>query len=211
MHMELTYGGELAESAGLASAPTVADVAQNGEQSDLHMTMSASGVDMEIIAVGGEFYLGMGELTQGKFVHMSGDEAAQDPNFASMLAGLKTIDFAAQAEGFASAITAFEKTGTDVVNGTDVTVYTMTVDPATLTGEASLVDPSVASQIGAMTVVYALDAQNVPLKSDITMDVAGQAMTISTVISKVNEPVTIAAPPADQTIPYADMMAGAGS
>lgn len=203
-HMEMTYSGDAFAAAGMADAPIVADVNIAAEKPEMHMTMSTQGMNIDMILVGGEAFISMGDLTEGKYLYMTEAELAADPDFSGMADSIKA-DLGSQVEGLADGITSFEKSGTDVVDGTDVTLYTLQVDPTKITAEAADLEPEMLKQVGDMTVVYALDGDNFPRKADMTMTIAGQPVTVSTLISKVNEPVAITAPAADQTIAYSEM------
>ena len=208
MHMDVTYSGAMFEDTGMSGAPVSIDINLAGATPLMHTTGSMLGSELDMILVDGEMYLGMGASGDGKYLHMSAADLAADQEFSGMADSFKAnTDLGAQAKGFAAGITSFKETGTDVVDGKDVTLYTMTADPSKITGDAAGIDPTMLAQVGDLTVVYALDKDNVPLKVDVTMDITGKTMNVTSVASKINEPVTITAPPADQVVEYADMMA----
>ena len=110
MHMDLTYSGTLADSMKL-SGTAASDVVRNGQKTDLHMTMSVAGTDLDLYLIGSDVYFGMGQATRGKYVRATADELAQRSNLSSLLHGTSTADLGAQAQAFATGITSFTKQG----------------------------------------------------------------------------------------------------
>ena len=211
-HMEMTYGGEAAETAGMTGSTTTADfsIGESKKPADMTMQMSMSMMDMEfdMRMVDGIMYMNMGELSQGKFIEMPLEELKKEPGLASTLESMESWDVAAQADEMKDAVTSFEHTGSETVDGVDVEVYTMTVDPAKLKDGAAGVDAEMAKQVGEMTVVYKIDPEGLPLEADIAMDVQGKEMTMDTSFSKWGEPVTVEAPPKNEVVPYSEIKGG---
>jgi hypothetical protein len=172
------------------------------------MSMSMMGMDFDMRMVDETMYMNMGEMSQGKFIAMPLDELAKDPNFSGTLESMKSMDVAGQAAEMKDAVTSFEHTGTETVDGVEVDVYTMKIDPAKLKGGAAGVDAATAEQVGEMTVVYKIDSEGLPLEADIAMDIQGQEMTMDTTFSKWGEPVTVEAPPEDEVMPYSEVSGG---
>ncbi|QAY63778.1 hypothetical protein ET495_11600 [Xylanimonas allomyrinae] len=212
MHQEMTFAGNVFDSAGFGETPISADINLAGKTPEMHMTMSTAGGKTEVIMTGGEVFISLGDLSGGKYLHMTKAELAGDDGFSRMLEGAGADDLAAQVEGYMAGVTSFESTGTDVVDGTDVTLYTMTVDPSKVNHGALGLEESALSSAGEMTVVYALDKDNLPRRVAVTMAPSGEGktMTVTSVISKVNEPVTIQAPAPEETVPYSTMFGSSG-
>jgi len=211
-HMEMSYSGEAAEAVGLADSTAKADFAV-GDSDDLsdmtmQMSMGVMGMEFDMRMVDGTMYMNMGEMSEGKFLAMPLDEMADDPNFSSTLESMKTMDLAAQAEEVKSAVTSFEHTGTETIDGVEVDIYTMTLDPSKLEGAAAGVDPTAAEQVGEMTMVYKVTSEGLPLEADTTMEIEGQELKIDTDFSKWGEPVTVEAPPEDEVTPYSEVAGG---
>ncbi|MFE6970557.1 hypothetical protein [Isoptericola sp. NPDC057653] len=205
-HMEMTYGGELADSAGMSETTTTADISygKTVEDTAMQMSMGVMGMDMDIILLDGTIYMSMGELTQGKYLSLTAEEMAADPNMAGTFDSMESMDAAAQAEAMADAVTKFEHTGTEKVDGVEADVYTMTIDPSKLENGATGVNADMADQVGEMTLVYKVAPEGLPVAADITMDVSGQEMVVSTAFSKWGEPVDIKAPAKDEVVPYSE-------
>ncbi|MFC8598606.1 hypothetical protein [Isoptericola sp. NPDC057191] len=205
-HMEMTYGGELAESAGMTETTTTADISygKTFEDTAMKMSMAVMGMDMDIVLVDGTIYLSMGELTQGKYLSLTAEEMAKDPNMAGTFESMESMDAAAQAEAMADAVTSFEHTGTEQVGDVEADVYTMTVDPSKLDDGAAGVDAEMADQVDDMTVVYKVAPDGLPIQGDITMEIGGQGMVVSTAFSKWGEPVDVKAPAKGKVVPYSE-------
>ncbi|CAM3905001.1 LppX_LprAFG lipoprotein [Isoptericola cucumis] len=206
-HFEMAYGGELAKASGLTESGTSGDIVMGDSASpedvEMQMTMNAMGLDMDLRMVDGTLYIGMGAMTDGKFLTATLEELADDPNLAGTLDSMEGMDAAAQAEAMADAVTSFEHAGVEEVDGVETDVYTMTVDPSKVDGAAGL-DKSMAEQVGEMTVTYKVTPDGLPLETDIVMDVSGQELTMDTTFSKWGEPVEITVPAEKDTVPYSE-------
>lgn len=206
-HFEMVYGGELAESSGLTESGTSGDLVMGDtaspEDIQMQMTMNAMGMDMDLRMLDGTMYIGMGAMTDGKFLTATLEELADDPNLSGTLDSMEGMDAAAQAEAMADAVTSFEHTGVDEVDGVETDVYELTIDPAKLEGGAGL-DESMADQVGEMTVTYKVAPDGLPLETDIVMDMSGQELTMETTFSNWGEPVEIEAPAEEDTVPYSE-------
>ncbi|MEU2198846.1 LppX_LprAFG lipoprotein [Isoptericola sp. NPDC019482] len=209
-HMELTYSGELAESAGMTESTTTADVAYGPtfDETTMQMSMAVMGMDMDIVLLDGTIYLSMGEMTQGKYLSMTADDMAEDPALAGTIDSMESMDTASQAEAMADAVTSFEHTGTETVDGVETQVYTATIDPSKVKDGTAGIDASTADQLGEISTVYKVDPRGLPLEADITMEVEGQEMVVESTFSKWGEPVDVTAPSADDVIPYSEFGQG---
>ncbi|MFC7879847.1 hypothetical protein [Isoptericola sp. NPDC057391] len=205
-HMEMTYSGELAESAGMTDSATTADVVFGStfEDTAMQMTMAVMGMDMDMVMVDGTIYLSMGEMTQGKYLSMTAEDMAADPALAGTMDSMESMDAAAQAEAMADAVTSFEHTGSETVDGVETEVYTATIDPSKVTEGTAGIDPSTAGQLGEIVTVYKVDPEGLPVEVDVTMEVDGQEMVVESAFSKWGEPVDVKAPADDDVIPYSE-------
>ncbi|GAA1739528.1 hypothetical protein GCM10009809_38710 [Isoptericola hypogeus] len=206
-HFEMTYGGELAESTGMTGTATSGDFAMGEsaapEDMEMQMTTSAMGMDMDLRLVDGTMYIGMGSLTEGKFLTATFEELADDPNMAGTLDSMTSMDAGAQAEAMADAVTSFEHVGTEDIDGVEADVYTMVVDPTKVEGAAGL-DESTAGQVGEMTMTYKVGPDGLPLEADVVMDMAGQELTMDMAFSNWGEPVEVKVPAKKNTVPYSE-------
>lgn len=204
MRMAMTITSDmLVEDAVAGRLAAVAQVDLTPPTPSMAVSMSMLSADMEMIVVGDTWYLDVSG--EGMFISMNIDDLAGDDGLSSLTEQFET-DLGAQAQAFAEAITSFEQSGIDTIEDTEVTVFTMTVDPALLGTATGVRDGTVGEGIiDSMVVTYALDADNLPRAVTITMSVDGQEMTISTLITDINAPLTIAAPRPDQVIAFNDL------
>ncbi|MFD6137550.1 LppX_LprAFG lipoprotein [Isoptericola sp. NPDC060257] len=209
-HMELTYSGELAESAGMTESTTSADVAYGPtfDETTMQMSMAVMGMDMDIVLLDGTIYLSMGEMTQGKYLSMTAEDMAEDPALAGTIDSMESMDTASQAEAMADAVTSFEHTGTETVDGVETQVYTATIDPSKVKDGTAGIDASTADQLGEISAIYKVDPRGLPVEADITMEVEGQEMVVESTFSKWGEPVDVTAPAEDDVIPYSEFGQG---
>lgn len=209
-HMEMTYSGELAEAAGMTDSATTADVVFGStfEDTAMQMTMAVMGMDMDMVMVDGTIYLSMGEMTQGKYLSMTAEDMAADPALAGTMDSMESMDAAAQAEAMAEAVTSFEHTGTETVDGVETDVYTATIDPSKMKEGTAGIDPSTAGQLGEIVSVYKVDPEGLPVEADVSMEVEGQEMVVGTAFSKWGEPVDVKAPADEDVIPYSEFGQG---
>lgn len=209
-HMELTYSGELAESAGMTESTTSADVAYGPtfDETTMQMSMAVMGMDMDIVLLDGTIYLSMGEMTQGKYLSMTAEDMAEDPALAGTIDSMESMDAASQAEAMADAVTSFEHTGTETVDGVETQVYTATIDPSKVKDGTAGIDASTADQLGEISAVYKVDPRGLPVEAGITMEVEGQEMVVESTFSKWGEPVDVTAPAEDDVIPYSEFGQG---
>ena len=217
VHMTMTYGGAAAEAAGLAGAPMEADVdVTDPENPAMSMRMDLGGETFDMVLVDGDLYMNMGEMTSGKFVSLS-DALGTDNPMAAVFetlgdmpqTNLQGMDPATQLEGMKDAITSFERSGTETVDGTETDVYTMSMDPQKMTGpQVDGLPDEVLSQMGEMEMVYYVGEDSLPHKMDMTMTIEGQEMVMSSSFSRWGEPLEIVAPAGDELISVDELMGG---
>ena len=202
MHIESSYSGELAEAAGLASATIPMDVdVSDPESPRMSTSMDVEEKGLSMIVVDGTYYISMGEHTDGKYIKATEEELMSDPAMSSLRSMSAVPDPRAQLQGFKDGIVSIEASGTDTVNGTEVDLYTLVLDPAKVTGsQVEQLDPKMVDAIGEMTVVYALDESDRPARVAVTMTVDGQELVSTSEFSRWGEDLAIEAPPADQIV-----------
>jgi hypothetical protein len=216
VHMTMTYSGKGAEAAGLAGAPLEADVdISDPENPAMAMQMDLEGEATNMILADGDFYMSMGESTSGKFLSLT--EAGESDNpMAALFQGmgdvmqgsLKDMDPAAQLQGMDGAITSFEKTGTETVDGVETDVYTILVDATKMTGpQVDDLPEDALAEVGEMEIVYYVDEDELARKLELTMGSGAEELVMSSTFSGWGEPVDVAAPAGDQLITLDEMMA----
>lgn len=215
VHMSMEYSGAGAEAADLAGAPLEADVdISDPENPAMAMQMDMDGEMADMVLVGGDFYMNMGESTSGKFISLA--EAGESDNMMAplfkglgdvMQSSLQGMDPAAQLEGMEDAITSFEKTGTETVDGVETDVYTILVDTAKMSGpQIENLPEEALAEYGEMEIVYNVDGDNLARKALITMGSGAEEMVIDSTFTGWGEPVDVAAPTGDQLISLDDML-----
>ncbi|WP_460887870.1 hypothetical protein [Promicromonospora xylanilytica] len=202
MHIESSYSGALAEAGGMAGGTIPMDVdASDPESPRMSMSMDIEGMELSMILVDKTYYISMGELSQGKYIKATEEELMSDPSMGSFQSMSEAPDPKAQLEGFQDAIVSFEASGTDTVDGTEVDLYTLVLDPAKVTGpQVEQLDPEMLDAMGEMTVVYALDESDRPARVEVTMSIDGQELVSTSEFSRWGEDLGIEAPPADQIV-----------
>jgi hypothetical protein len=215
VHMSMEYSGAGAEAAGLAGAPLEADVDMSDpENPAMAMQMDMDGETADMVLAGGDFYMNMGESTSGKFLSMA--EAAESDNpMAALFKGmgdvmqssLQGMDPAAQLQGMDGAITSFEKTGTETVDGVETDVYTILVDAAKMSGpQVDSLPEEALAEYGEMEIVYNVDGDNLARKVLLTMGSGAEEMVMNSTFSAWGEPVDVAAPTGDQLLALDEML-----
>lgn len=218
VHMTMAYSGAGADAAGLAGAPLEADVdISDPENPAMTMQMDMEGEATTMILADGDFYMSMGESTSGKFLSLA--EAGESDNpmgalFQSMGdvmgSSLKDMDPAAQLQGMDGAITSFEKSGTETVDGVETDVYTIVVDATKMTGpQVDDLPEDALAELGEMEIVYNVDEDNLARKLTVTMGSGAEELVVDSTFSAWGEPVDVAAPTGDQLITLDEMMAAA--
>ena len=219
VHMTMTYSGAGAEATGMAGAPLEADVdISDPESPEMAMQMDIEGETTDMVLSGGDFYMNMGESTSGKFLSLA--EASESDNpmgelFKSMgdvmQNSLKDMDPAAQLQGMDGAITSFEKTGTETVDGVETDVYTILVDATKMTGpQVEDLPEEALAQAGDVEIIYNVDQDNLARQLVLTMGPDGEEIVMTSAFSAWGEPVDVAAPTGDQLITLDAMLAGMG-
>jgi hypothetical protein len=215
VHMSMEYSGAGAEAADLAGAPLEADVdISDPENPAMAMQMDMDGETADMVLVGGDFYMSMGESTSGKFISLAEAGESDNPMAALfkglgdvMQSSLQGMDPAAQLEGMEDAITSFEKTGTETVDGVETDVYTILVDTAKMSGpQIENLPEEALAEFGEMEIVYNVDGDNLARKALITMGSGAEEMVIDSTFTGWGEPVDVAAPTGDQLISLDDML-----
>lgn len=215
VHMSMAYSGAGAEAAGLAGAPLEADVdISDPENPAMAMQMEIEGETADMVLAGGDFYMNMGESTSGKFLSMA--EAAESDNpMAALFQGmgdamqgsLQDMDPAAQLQGMDGAITSFEKTGTETVEGVETDVYTLLVDATKMSGpQVDALPEEALAEFGEMEIVYNVDGDNLARKMLLTMGSGAEEMVMSSTFSAWGEPLDVAAPTGDELITLDEML-----
>ncbi|WP_165362855.1 hypothetical protein [Promicromonospora panici] len=216
VHMTMTYSGKGAEAAGLAGAPLEADVdISDPENPAMAMQMDLEGEATDMILADGDFYMSMGESTSGKFLSLAEAGESDNPMAALfqgmgdvMQSSLKDMDPAAQLQGMDGAITSFEKTGTEAVDGVETDVYTILVDATKMTGpQVDDLPEDALAEVGEMEIVYYVDEDDLARKLELTMGSGAEELVMSSMFSGWGEPVDVAAPTGDQLITLDEMMA----
>lgn len=209
MHIESSYSGALAETLGLAGMSTPIDMdVSDPDSPQMSMSMSAEGMELSMILVDKTYYMSMGELTQGKYIKSSEEELMGDPAMSSFQSMTGSADPTTQLEGYKDAIVSFEASGSDVIAGTDVDLYTLVLDPAKVTGPQAeqLELDSLGEDMGEMTVVYAVDETDRPHRVEVTMTLDGQELVSTSEFSRWGEDLGIEVPPADQILEDESLM-----
>ena len=211
MHMEASYSGALAETLGLSGMTTPVDVDMSDPEAPrMAMSMDVDGMKLSMILVDQTYYMSMGELTEGKYVKSSEEELMGDSMMGSFQSMTGSVDPKAQLDGYKDAIVSFEASGSDVIAGTDVDLYTLVLDPAKVTGpQAAQLDPELMAELGElgeMTVVYALDDTDRAHRAEVTMTLDGQELVSTSEFSRWGEDLGIEAPPADQILEDESLM-----
>jgi hypothetical protein len=219
VHMTMTYSGAGAEATGLAGAPLEADVdISDPESPAMAMQMDIDGEVTDMVLSGGDFYMNMGESTSGKYLSLA--EAGETDNpmgelFKSMgdvmQSSLKDMDPAAQLQGMDGAITSFEKTGTETVDGVETDVYTILVDAEEMTGpQVEDLPEEALAQAGDVEIIYNVDQDNLARQLTLTMGPDGEEIVMTSAFSAWGEPVDVSAPTGDQLITLDTMLEGMG-
>ncbi|PUB23630.1 hypothetical protein C8K30_111228 [Promicromonospora sp. AC04] len=216
-HFSMTYSGAGAEAAGLAGAPMEADVdLSDPENPAMAMQMTIEGETTDMVVVDGELYLAMGEMTSGKYLSMT-EAGKSDHPMAALFAGMGEIvrpsmedmDPTAQLNGMEGAITSFEKTGTETVDGVETDVYTLVVDPAKATGpQTEGIPEKELAKLGDMEVIYNVDGENLPHKMVTKLGAGNQEIVVTGIFSRWGESVDVVAPTGDQLIGIDELMEG---
>jgi hypothetical protein len=159
--------------------------AMRGGSMDQRMTMSVEGHPMEIVSTGGAIYMKGVPGSTKPWVKI--DPRANDP-VSTMVAGM--AGDMGDPRQLAKALKGSK--ATVVSSSGEAVVYDVTIDPATLLGDAS------AAAGSSVKARYTLDREGLP----VTMTVQAQGETVRITFSGWGTPVSIGAPPADQVGPF---------
>ncbi len=169
------------------------------QKTRMHMTMSASGVDSEIILVDGKLFMNLGAMSQNKFIDMSADPASA----ASVDAMIDQVNPETQLAGFRAALTEFvANPSTTTIDGVETTQLTLTLDTKRMFEASMPEDMPVDSLIETLgeSVVYEMFIGPDDLPRRIVMPNTAGLGTATQEYTKWGEPVSIEAPAADQII-----------
>lgn len=148
-----------------------------------HMKIAVSGTEMEMIGVGGEYFVKMAE-TGDKWVKVDADTAGQ-------MAGSGSPDMAKWVADSGDAIESVELVGDDTVDGVAVKHYRLTMKPEALKdlglGQEGTEDAETDYQLW-------VDADGFTRKLDVAVTGIEAPSRIAATISEINEPVDIKAP-----------------
>jgi hypothetical protein len=124
----------------------------------------------------------------------------------TMRSSADSMNPAAQLKGMEGAVTSFEKTGTESVDGIGTDVYTMVVDPAKATVPGT--DGSPVANLGEMTVVHNVDKENLPRKVVSTMGAEGEELVTTAIFSAWGEVPRVVEPTGDRIISIEELPEG---
>jgi hypothetical protein len=112
----------------------------------------------------------------------------------------------AQLKGAEDAVTSFEKTGTESVDGIETDVYTVAIDPAKATVPGT--DGSPEASLGEMTVVHNVDKERLPRKVVSTMGAEGEELVTTAIFSAWGDVPGVVGPTGDQIISIEEVPEG---
>ncbi|MBL0886581.1 hypothetical protein [Myceligenerans indicum] len=207
MRYTATFSGAGAEAQSMLDA-TMKGAMVAGDtvaETALQMSMDIEEANIDMILVDGDFYMNMGPITQGKYMHVSGEDSAA-AELDGMMEQLEQANIAGQAEAMDGAVSEVTEVGTETINGIETHHYTVVVDLSKAKDlEALGVDKSMAEEMGSMEFEYFLDDDDVPHRVISKMVEDGQDFVVTVDITDQGEPIEITAPPADQTIEASEM------
>lgn len=194
MHLSMDMGDSV--DGGLEADQ---QLAKDPKQAKMRMTMSASGMENEIILIDGKLYMNMGALSQNKYMDMSADEASA----GSIDAILEQANPEAQLQAFRSALTEFSAEPNSIeIDGVKTTALTLTLDTKKMFA-ASLPEGATADELVSKlgeSVVYEMYVGSDDLPRRIVMPNVAGLGTATQNYTKWGEPVSIEAPAADEII-----------
>ena len=213
-----TGGGELTESSFVS---TITQAQLEASTTQLDMTIDATGqsitmtgqveaadtleesameAELEIpgqgtigmILVDATFYMNLGDVTGGKYIELSLD----DPTAEQFLGQLKSQMNPAEAiKALEGAVTGFEATGSDTIDGQETTTYVLEVDAQKVFAAQGTPLPPGVDVPEALTYTFWINDENLPLRMAVDMGSLGE---IEMNFSEWGEPVDIQAPPPSQ-------------
>lgn len=224
--------GDTADASASASASALVELAKDSFVEELYAATNQAGtadIDLtdpdspamamqldigggvyDVIKIADEIYLNMGEMADGTYISVTAAGQSDHP-MADFFAGMggtmrssaDSMNPAAQMKGLEGAVTSFEKTGTESVDGIETDVYTMVVDPT-----AAAVPPAGADAMGEMTVVHNVDKESLPRKVVSTIGDEGEEMVTTSIFSAWGEAPGVVGPTGDQIIRIEDLPEG---
>ena len=199
VHVKMTSGGSLplqAEGDQITGA-TAAD-------SKMALTMSVSGMKMDMRLIDSKLYINMDQLTQGKFTVIDLTDKS-DPMVEQFGSLAEQTDLAKQFEDFGAAVTKFEKVnGGEKIDGVDTTAYDITMNAKKL---AEAQGQDAAGMPETFTYRFFIGEDN--LVRRMSIDVMGQKLTMD--FSDWGKKVSIEAPKASEItdVDLSKLMSGA--
>lgn len=167
--------------------------AEEPAESALQADVEISGMGaVELILVDAVVYLKFGQLTGDRYLKLplAGAGAKQ---FLGQLDGqLNPAEFVRALDG---AVTRFEVTGAETVDGEQTTKYVIEVDPRKVLAKQGVKLPGGAELPKVLTYTFWIDSDNLPRR--ITADM-GDLGELDASFSDWGDPVDIEAPPADR-------------
>jgi hypothetical protein len=162
-----------------------ADVRYAGSQTDMRMSMEMGPSKVVVVIVDGAIYVQQGAGAKYQKIDRN------DGQLGSLLGQMSSLGPEASVSAMRGAVRQVEYVGPATVDGTAVTKYRVTLDPAAISG-------ALGSGMGTMpgNVSYDLYVDRDHLMRRIDMTVAKQHMRMT--VSRWGEPVDITAPPASE-------------
>ncbi|MGH8960808.1 MAG: hypothetical protein ACRDWT_06305 [Jatrophihabitantaceae bacterium] len=197
-HMQMSV-----DSAGLTLQASGDEKQDNGQMSalDIGEQISSAG-SLRMIVVNGKLYLKLPEAlnpTDKPWVRVSPDTTnARLAPFVKVLAQLKYSASMDRSAIFAKAADHLQSKGSQQVDGITTNHYALNVVVAKLPHDFPNIGVVKAAGISTIPIELWIDAQGRTVKLTEDVAVGGQSATTEVTMSRFNQPVTIAAPPADQ-------------
>lgn len=214
VHLESSMDGEGLENEGLSAIVQSGDVVLGASSADrrIDMTMEIMDEPIEMILVDSTMYMDLGEfgVGEGALLSLPLDDLAEEPGLLRALDLVVGADPALQIRQLSEAVIGFEYDGPEVIDGIELDVYRATLDPRRVSDPAPLVmgDAELAHVSAApIYMVFRIDADNLPVAIDTVSEAAGHKTVKATRYSDWGKNVSIEAPPAEQVIPFDEVVA----
>ncbi len=202
LDMEMTMMGQTTTMTG--------NMVMDDDPSKLLMSidMDAMGMSMKMLMADAKLYANMGELSQNKWVDLTGSTAAGDFEDS-----LTQSDPRAQMDALQNALTDFKVSDApETVNGVEAYRYDLTVDAKKVlaaSGDAAALEAAGSSLPETITQVMWVTPEGllVKVEQSMTLEVSGQTIDSLTTVnySDWGKAVDITAPPADQVVSASDL------
>lgn len=167
--------------------------------SDIRQSVPQVG-EIRIITVGGKTYAKI-PGTKGSKPYSLVTTRSSDPIIKQIASTLDSVQGAASigsVTAFTTAAKSVRVLGTESIQGTPTTRYAVVVDTTKLPGDYPGKDALVQLGVTTLPIEIDVDSQGRPVQVNQKVNVAGQGVETKIVFSKYDQPVHIAAPPADQ-------------